>query len=102
MSAALTPAEIETLDAAEKIIAAHTPRGASFSMSFHENGLFNSSAYFDSVHNQHMIWDCIPLSKVVANGIAIEANLERNAEKAKADRIARLKAELAELGEVAA
>lgn len=97
----LTKSEIKTLDAAEKIIAAHTPKGASWSFGFHENGLYSSGCYFDSVGTQHMLWTSSTLADAVEAGIALEAKVPDSEEKRKAEKIARLKAELAKLGEAA-
>ena len=102
MSAHLTPAEIETLDAAEKIITAHSPHGASWLFSFHAGGMYSSACYFDSAREQHMLWSISSLSNAVQADIKIEAKVATSEEVRRAAKIARLKAELAELGEVSA
>lgn len=101
--AVLTAQERKTLDDAQAIIAAHTPEGkASWSFSFHSKGMFSSSCYFDSQGGQNMLWAAESLSDAVEAGIKCEREAEKDADKAKAIRIARLKEELRKLGEVAA
>ena len=97
----LTKSEIKTLDAAEKIIAAHTPKDATWSFSFHEAGMYSTACYFDSAGTQHMLWTIDTLAAAIEAGIALEAKVPASEEKRKANRVARLKAELAKLGEVA-
>jgi hypothetical protein len=96
----LTEQERDTLEAAAAIIAAHTPKGASWSFAVHPEGLFSSSCYFDSAQGQHMLWGESKLSRVVDLGISLEAKVDKDAAAIKARQIAKLKAELAQLGEV--
>lgn len=96
--AKLTPEEIAALDAAQAVLAAHTPDGANWSLSFYPGDYgFSTSCYFDSTKSQHMLWNHPSLAGVVAAGIAHEALVPNDLEAKKAIRVERLQKELAAL-----
>ena len=103
MNEILTQQERDTLDTASAIIVAHTPtEQANWSIAFHSGGMHPSACYFDSMHNQHMLWGVKTLSEAVQRGMDLEARIAADPDAAKSARIAFLKAQLADLGEVLA
>ena len=98
----LTTDERRIIDAAEAIILAHMPKGASLSLSAahyeHTAAAFSSSAYFTAVHrSQHMLYHARTLADIVQAAMAIQADEYANEGAYKAERIAKLQAELAAL-----
>lgn len=91
---ALTKQEVAALGKASAIIVKHTPNGASWSFSFHANGMYSTAAYFDSAGAQHMLWEHSTLSDAVQAGIELELAASLNADALKLAKIERLKAEL--------
>lgn len=101
----LTDKERETLNDAMAIILANTPDGANWMLSAqnYHGTPGDGVTYFDSHHRQHSsLWarDCTFADKIEM-GIAIEATIPPP-EAIRADRIERLRKELAKLtGEAA-
>lgn len=100
----LTIEECATINAAVDILLAHTAPNASWSIKgnhWHGSCDFGGFTYFTSNRTQHTFCEGKAPSDQVQWALAQEASEYVNSDKVRADKIERLKAELAELGEPA-
>ncbi len=99
-TATLTDQQRETLNAAEQILVDLLVSGEVLMFSLHAGWTSVSTTYFTPNHVQHTsLWrdGCKALADKIDYALELRADEEGRAEQIKADRVAKLKAELADL-----
>lgn len=102
MVSGLTQKERQTLNAAIAIIGKHTVIGASWQIYASkyrgtEGRFTHDVTYFDSENGQHSLVRGDTFADRVANALSMETRAGKNRERLRADRVASLRKELAEL-----